>query len=280
MAARRRSGDTTVTPLAAALHSARTRAGLLQVPVAEALGMSQARLSRIETARAIPTQADMTALLDLYAVHGPQRVELEAMAEAARGGVKDQRLVVQRGRTAAMQARWLRMQHEAGLVRAYHPAVILGSLQTAGYAGAVFGQDMAGLESRIAQADSLVRRVSQRHVLIQTEGALRCTVGSAEVMAGQIEHLIEISRLEHVRLGVIPAHRPMPLVCVAGFHLYEGEKFSYAVVGLEVAAATLDDPDDIAHFASLFSRLTAAAAFGDDARAELERIAEDYRALG
>ena len=266
-----------MTPLAAALHAARTAAGLLQVPVAASVGMTQARLSRIETGRAIPTEADVTALLKLYEIRGEHRVEIEALAESTRAGIKDQRMFVQRGLTAALQARWLRIQGRSRLIRAYHPAVVHGMLQTSGYARVLFGDDLDGLAARLAQAQELMSRTGKRYVLVQTEGALRSTVGSARVMVEQIEHLIEMSRLQHVRLGVIPARHPMPLVCVAGFYLYEGDGVAAAVVGLEVAAATMTDSEDITYFSDLFSRLTDAALYDDDARDLLAEIAESHR---
>lgn len=244
--------------------------------MADALGMTQARLSRIETSRAIPTADDMTALLDLYGVRGERRTELLALADAERGPIRDQRLVVQRGRTAAMQARWLRMQSESQLIRAFHPALVLGPLQTSRYASVIVPGDPAWLESRLAQG---VGRTTTRHVLIQTEGALRCTAGSADVMAGQLDHLIDVSRLPHVDLGVIPAARQMA-PCPTGFHLYEGAGFTYAVLGLEVATATLDQPEDIAFFSTLFDRLAALAVYGDELRELLERIGADFRSGG
>lgn len=276
MAARRRSDDIKGTALGRALTAARDAAGLLQVPVAAQVpNMTQARLSRIERGTAIPKPADVAHLLDLYGVQGEERRRIEAMV-AAQPEVKDQRLVVQRGRTAAMQARWARMSDESRLIRAYHPAIVIGSLQVPAYAGVVLDLDEAAMTERAAQAaDPLSRQ--QRHVLIQTEGSLRATVGSVDVMREQVAHLIAVTRIPNVRLGVIPAYRPLPFTCGTAFHLYEGDKFAYAVVGLEVAAATLDQPEDIAHFTALFNRLAQTAVYDDEARAVLAEIAESYR---
>lgn len=240
--------------------------------------MTQARLSRIETGAAIPTARDMTLLLDLYGVHGEPRRELETLAAAALSVVKDQRLVVQRGHTAAMQARWSRIVNDSTSVRAYHPAMVIGALQVPAYAGVVLDLDAGAMQERAAQRESLDSRPTQQHVLIQTEGSLRSVVGSVEVMAEQIARLVEVSRLPNVRLGVIPAHRPMAFTCGTAFHLFQGDKFVAAVVGLEVASATLTEPEDIAHFTALFERLAATAVYDDEAREVLGRITDEYRA--
>lgn len=276
MAARRRP-DERRTPLARALADARIAADMLQVPVAERLGINQARLSRIEGGLAVPSEAHVSALLDLYGVHGDARERIEQMAADARAGVVSQRLVVQRGRPAAMQARWSRMIHDSHQVRAYHPALVIGAVQVPSYAAVVLDLDDAGMRERAAQADALRSHPQQRHILLHTEGALRATVGSPAVMAEQVDRLVEVSSMPNVRIGVIPAGHAMTFTCGTAFHLYEGEGFAAAVVGLEVAAAELREPDDVAHFSALHDRLAAAAVYDDQARAVLERIADDYR---
>ncbi|MGQ0575372.1 MAG: Scr1 family TA system antitoxin-like transcriptional regulator [Pseudonocardia sp.] len=277
MNAREPSQDMSGAALGPALAAARAAAGLRQVPVAERVGMTQARLSRIERGAAIPTPEDMTALLDAYGVRGTRRRNLEAMALDARTGIRDQRLVVQRGRTAAMQARWSRIMRGAHLERAYHPSIVVGSLQTAAYAGVVLGADPAALRQRIEQQDVLGSGPGRKLVVVQTEGSLRATVGSRWIMIDQLDQLITATSHPRVRLGVIPAQQPLPFTCGTPFHVFEGTDVAAVVVGVEVAAATLTEPDDLQHFVSLFERLAALAVFDDDARTLLERIASDHR---
>jgi transcriptional regulator with XRE-family HTH domain len=276
VAARRQHDDHEGTALSRALAAARTEAGLRQVPVSEAAGMTQARLSRIERGGAIPTSADMTALLDLYGVRGTRRRELETLADEERAGIKDQRLVVQRGHTAAMQSRWSRILHRSHLVRAFHPALVIGAIQVPAYAAVVLGLDADAMRERAEQQATLTSGPGQRHTFIQTEGSLRATVGSTQVMALQLAHLVEVSHLPNVRLGVIPSQHPMPFTCGTAFHLFQGDGFATAVVGLEVAAATLSDPKDVAHFTALFDRIADSAVYDDEARAVLATIAEDH----
>ncbi len=240
--------------------------------VAAATGLSQAQLSRIERAQSLPTEDETDKLSRLYQLDSRRRAELIQMARDARAGIRDARLVVQRGQTLAMQQRWRRIEGEARVVRSYQPALVLGVLQTAEYASVVLEQpaDSAAVRDRVARHDRLLDEPDRQHVLIQTEGALRLRVGSAEVMRGQVRRLREVTSRPNVRLGVIPESRAVDVVAGTAFHLYDD---TAVVVGLEVAAATLTDRADVQHFRGLFDRLAAVAVWDDEARAVLAEVA-------
>ena len=132
----------------------------------------------------------------------------------------------------------------AALVRSYQPALVLGVLQTPAYAAAVFtpGEDLSEQEA----ADSVSERMARwqllaephrRWRLVQTEAALRWIVRGPELMAAQLDRIIEASRLPNVDLGIIPldtiAPQPAPL---HGFHLYDDESVMF---GTETGTALL-----------------------------------------
>lgn len=48
-------------------------------------------------------------------------------------------------------------------------------------------------------------------------------------------------------------------------------------VGTKTATALIDNPEDITTYEALFSELDQTAVFGDEARTELRRIADEYR---
>lgn len=243
--------------------------------VAAATGLSQAQLSRIERAQSLPTEDEADKLSRLYQVDPRRRAELIEMARDARAGIRDARLVVQRGQTLAMQQRWRRIEGAARVVRSYQPALVLGVLQTAEYASVVLEQpaDSAVVRDRVARHHRLLDEPDRQHVLIQTEGALRLRVGSDEVMRGQVRRLREVTSRPNVRLGVIPESRAVDVVAGTAFHLYDD---TAVVVGLEVAAATLTDRADVQHFRGLFDRLAAVAVWGDEAQAVLAGVAARY----
>lgn len=266
----------TGTELSRSLLALRRAAGLRQMDVVAAIGLSQAQLSRIERAQSLPTEDETDQLSRLYAADPRHHAELVRMARDARAGIRDSRLVVQRGQTLAMQQRWRRIEGDARVVRSYQPALVIGVLQTAGYASVVLEQpaDSDVVQDRVARHRRLLDEPDRQHVLLQTEGALRLRVGSEEVMRGQVRSLREATLRPNVRLGVIPETRAVDVVAGTAFHLYDD---TAVVVGLEVAAATLADRSDIQHFRQLFDRLSTMAAWDEEARAVLDRIHESAR---
>jgi transcriptional regulator with XRE-family HTH domain len=264
------------TELSRSLLALRRAAGLRQMDVVAAAGLSQAQLSRIERAQSLPTEDETEQLARLYKADPQRRVELVQMARDARAGIRDSRLVVQRGQTLAMQQRWRRIEGDARVVRSYQPALALGVLQTADYASVVLEQpaDSKAVRDRIARHRRLLDEQDRQHILIQTEGALRLRVGSGSVMREQTQSLRDASLRPNVRLGVIPETRAVDVVAGTAFHLYDA---TAVVVGLEIAAATLTDPSDVQHFRRLFDRLSAMAVWDDEARAVIDGVGQGGR---
>jgi transcriptional regulator with XRE-family HTH domain len=264
------------TELSRSLLALRRAAGLRQMDVVAATSLSQAQLSRIERAQSLPTEGETDQLTRLYQADPQRRAELVQMARDARAGIRDSRLVVQRGHTLAMQQRWRRIEGDARVVRSYQPALVLGVLQTADYASVVLEQpaDSTVVRDRIARHRRLLDEPDRQHILIQTEGALRLRVGSASVMRDQIRSLRGASERPNVRLGVIPESRAVDVVAGTAFHIYDD---TAVVVGLEVAAATLTDSSDVQHFRRLFDRLSTLAVWGDEARTVIDRVRESGR---
>ena len=91
-------------------------------------------------------------------------------------------------------------------------------------------------------------------------------------MRAQLHHVVSLSTLASVQLGVIPWAAEIHDVPLHGFHVYDSR---LAVVGLETSTATFTDPRDIARYLELFESLQRTAVFGDDARAVITRIADE-----
>lgn len=267
-------GDDFSTELSRALLALRKAAepAVRQVDVVARVGISQARLSRIEQGKAVPSDEDLRALLTLYGADKAARDRLIELARDIRAGVHDERLVVQRGKTLRLQQRWRKLERESEVVRSYHPAIVIGVLQTEAYASVVLDGDAALIADRQARRQAMLTTDRPRFVLLQTEGALRFRVGSAEVMREQLDAIAEASRRPNVEFGIIPFRNAVRVTPVAGFHIHDAKA---AVVGLEVAAARLTAPGDVESLLATFARLSTAALWGDAARGELARIAAD-----
>ena len=116
--------------LAAELRRLRERAGFTGDEVAERLGWSGSKISRIELHRIGIKQADLLLLLDLYDVADAHRESLVALC---RESSKTGRLEVVAATFPGEYAAFLYAEAEAESVWTWDPQIIPGLLQTADY---------------------------------------------------------------------------------------------------------------------------------------------------
>jgi len=110
---------------------------------------------------------------------------------------------------------------------------------------------------------------------IMSEAALRWTLGTPDLMVQQVEHLIEVSRRDNVRLGVIALATPKPIAAPAPFHLIDDDT---GMIATEVGTSFITDPHDLDHFGELFTTLDQLAVYDEDARELLYRVRHDHQA--
>lgn len=109
---------------------------------------------------------------------------------------------------------WSEYEEKAATLHDWTPTIINGLLQTKEYALALIGK-VPGTTPQLANDRLWQRMERQRRVLFRDdpprisfvvdELALYRRVGSAEIMAAQIRHLIEVAALPHVTLQIHPA---------------------------------------------------------------------------
>jgi hypothetical protein len=163
--------------------------------------------------------------------------------------------------------------------------MVIGLLQTPAYQQHVFGVRGSGALSPADATTGIAQRTARQtmlgnadkeFVLVMTEGALRWHVGSPQLMAEQIQAIIDAMRWPNVRIGVIPWTTTVDVFPANAFHLYDDHT---VIAATETATATLTGQADIATYTEAFTAFHQAALFDDPARAELQRIARDYARL-
>lgn len=261
------SGSSTVRRilLGAQLRRLREEAGLSREEAGYTIRASESKISRMELGRVGFKERDVADLLVLYGVKDPEeRDTLIALArEANQPGWWHRYNDVLPGWFQA----YVGLEESASLIRMYDIQFVPGLFQTEEYARAIIG----GSAPQILAEDEEKRvslRMTRQRLLTQPnppqvwavvdEAALRRPVGGAEVMRGQLEHLIAIAKLPNVTLQVMPF--------MAGTHPAEAGAFTILrfaepevpdIVYMEqlTSALYLDKREDVDHYMSAMERL-------------------------
>ena len=100
------------------------------------------------------------------------------------------------------------------------------------------------------------------------EPVLRNTLSSGESQEEQLEHLLTVSGLPNVSLGVVPVAQQRRQLPVENFWIYDN-----AQVNIELVSGylTLTQPSEVQAYANTFATLAEMAVYGDKARALLHR---------
>lgn len=251
-----------------------------QIDFAPLVGLTQAKLSRLEKGDGPPLDPEAAAGYATAAGATPeQAARLVELAEAATATHQVRRAVVLRN-AHVTQGRIRDYIATAGYVWSWTPTAVPGVLQTRAWTEAMLTSDDDGSdpgadwwvprEQRIALLDDAAR--SWRFLLY--EGGLRWMVGSRAVQAAVVERIADLSMREHVEVGVIDQAGPKRLVAPETFHIY-GERA--AELAGTLGPAFVEDAADLASLHATFEQLWTHAHHGDAARALLARIARAVR---
>ena len=205
----------------AQLRRLRTELGLSREEAGETIRASEWKIHRLENGQVGFKERDIIDLLRLYEVTDPDDVAafLLLIREANTPGWWQH--------YGDVLPRWFRtyvdLESAATLIRTYEGQFIPGLLQTDDYMRAVIGgaqleessEEMGRrVRLRMARQTLLTREHPPRLWAVVDEAALRRPVGGPEVMRGQLERLIDASKLPNVTLQVLPfavgAHSGMP----------------------------------------------------------------------
>ena len=264
------------------LRELRAKTGLSGSRAAREAGISQSRISRIESGVFLPTEDEVTKLAELYRAPATVRRRLVRAVQDLRADEAPARVVMQRG-AWRLQRRIANIEENAADISSFSATIVPGLLQTADYARAVFadGGDLSPAQQDRAVAERVARsaiiEAGQRDITaIMAEGALRWQAGNADIMTEQLQRLARIATAGRVRVGVIPRTQPFNVSALHGFSMYDRR---VVVIGTRSATAFITDPKDVDDYRKLFDELAAVASFGEAAASIISAIADEYRRL-
>jgi transcriptional regulator with XRE-family HTH domain len=192
------------------LRQLRQAADITRQDAGEAIRSSASKITRLELGRTGIKPRDLTDLLGLYGVDPAGQSSMMALARAGNnlGWWREYGDAV-----PGWQATYLGLEQSASMIRGYEPRFVPELLQTPEYARALLTSVSGALDTDRTERQLAVLRRRQQilyredppHVwTVIDEGALRRLIGGTAVMRAQLGHLIDITRLGHVNIQVLP----------------------------------------------------------------------------
>ncbi|MEV0298296.1 helix-turn-helix transcriptional regulator [Nocardia sp. NPDC050710] len=280
------SGADARNALAAELRRLRDLAGISGRDLASRVGISQSKLSRIETGIAVPS---LPQVLD-WAREVDAAPETQNLLRRLTKAAHSEANEVTPWRSELETRDHLQddiRDHEAGAdrIRNFQPSLVPGLLQTAEYARRVFAkfqfpyttQDLASaVAARLNRQLALFDQDKKFEFLI-TEAALRLRPGPHHVLLAQLDRIASISTLDNVSIGLIRYDVEATTTIPHGFVIYESE--DDALVSLEMVDANrlIRAPEEVELYLGRWDLLRQMAVFDDDARTFLSALVADIR---
>jgi transcriptional regulator with XRE-family HTH domain len=240
--------------LGAELKRFRDEAGLTLEQAAEALECSTSKISRLENGKGLPKQRDVRDLARLYGKQAEERLEslFHLVRQGARTGWWQPYTAMLTSEPFVFDGvdRYVALESDASWLNGYDVLAVHGLAQTPDYARAVLEQMLPQHPSE--ELDELVEfRLRRQEVVTRAADPLRLSlildenvfarfVGTAEIMAGQCRHLLQLCERDNVDLRVLPFSGGFSRVSGSGQFLILGfdESADQDVVFVEGAATT------------------------------------------
>lgn len=256
--------------LAEALRVHREHAGLSTSRLAEKLGWSQSKVSKLETGRTRPRPADVAAWCNALGVPVDRLNELIRLADEASVEARSWRAVYAAADgVAARQSAYRALDERAVRVAIFQPVIVPGQVQTPAYARRVFelfGASPDEAEQAAAariERQSVLYNAGKRFDFLITEGALRLRVGSTDVLRAQYDRLSSVAGLSNVTLGIIPMDAPAVALPLNSFVLREFADGPPAVtVETLTAEISVTNDEDVDRYRDVLAKYQGVAVFG------------------
>lgn len=250
--------------------------------LADSAGWAPSKVSKIEAGRQTPSDADLTAWARIC--------DNDALVDeliASLRSLEQQYVEFRRMFRAGLPSRQRSIgdiEAKTKLTRNFEPCFVPGLLQTAQYARYRFtegdpGDTDRGVPKSETEVDeAIAARMERQQILhrgdkkfhfVMTEAVLHYQVCPPDVMAGQLGHLISMTTLPTIRVGIIPFDTQLTVGPIHGFYLYDND---LVLVELFTAVLNVSQADEIAAYERVFGHLADTAVYGAEARTLLTRM--------
>jgi predicted transcriptional regulator len=166
-----------------------------------------------------------------------------------------------------------KVESTANLIRVYETHIVNGLFQTEAYASAILKNE-DDVATRMNRQKQVMGDPAPKIFVVLEESVLLRQVGTVEVMREQLEHLLELSQRDGIRLQILPA------VYVeearAAFNVAtQADRSEAAYIVNATGGVTSADPEDLATLHQTFASLQAEALNVRDSRALIRRVIDE-----
>lgn len=260
--------------LADRLRDMRLDSGLSGRELSRAAGWHEAKTSRIETAKQAPSDSDIRAWCQACGAPD-QAPDLIAASRAADSMYMEWKRLHRTGMRRLQEARGS-LYERTRQFKVYMSTVVPGFLQVPGYATALMSAitTFQGTPDDVAEAvrarmsrNRVLNSEGRRFTMLIEESVLRYRVGGNEVMLAQLGHLMSVTALPNVRLGIIPfTTEDRPMWALEAFTVFDDARVH---VELLAAQVTVTVPGEVVAYLRAFDQLSRLAVYGPEARARI-----------
>jgi len=248
--------------------------------VARRAGMSQSKLSKLETGALLPSPEDIRLICRVLKVPIRAQEKLLDQLRLVRTEYSSWRVGHSHG-YAARQIDVAEREKKARRLLEFQACAVPGLLQVPPYAHRVMA--LANVTGQTDFDDAVAERVRRQQILydpsrefvfVITETALLSRFCEPEVMLQQVQFIRAFSKIPHIRIGLVPASARLPNIPQNGFAVYD---LDVVVIETFGGMITITDDRDIALYVNLFEQFSGAALYGDATEDFLESCMQQLR---
>lgn len=270
--------------MGAELRKQREAAGVTGKELANRVGWSQTKISRIEHGTRLVDPIELVEYLGYCGIFRPTSLELLELRREAE---------MKLGYWLSPYGDWLQdslaslIYHEATAARTivYEPALVAGLVQTRDYARARIAAEQWRTAQNVERCVQ-IRMERQRILRLERparftfflhERALRFQVGSAAIMHDQLLKIVLLAALDHVTVRVVPASAEDESAFAGPFRLFEySEHRPLVYLDNHTTGLFLEDQDFVRPYRALVSAISEVALDGGQSRELIATLASEY----
>lgn len=238
------------------LGNLRRARGISGHELARHTGLSQSKVSRIETGSARPSVHEIEAIAKVLGLQPGESQALLKMTEEAYVGVRDWRTA---GTAFGVQDKVGNYEQTATTVRILQTAIIPGLLQTPDYTRALLIAYLEFPNSEFLNIAAVVAKRMERQKILRDEGKtiwivllesiLYFQLCPPSVMLTQIEALREYSRLENVKIRIVRQMSKLPIPVPHPVEIFDDTAYT---IDLTNTAVFTDGASEVQFYIKVF----------------------------